>query len=268
MLLCFFCLFLSARISLSFWSARVSLPFCLQLCVSLSQLAIMGVVLCLSPFCYRCRFNWFRLHRLDEDIIASLHQSLQLIVEVDASPRIGSGIHDLGRAQLGSLPVGESLRLADLLSEEIGVQLLQAEVENTEIGGYVLNVDEQSWLKLASLVELQQVVVPGESYLRHFLVGQQSDDRWRQSQLVESEEIAYIQCAHLEQSHDKRHTFLERRACLRIYTENLLAEQKSTAASASSSFSMTLISPGKVTLGNVTIVRLSNFLKIVFIINL
>ena len=105
-------------------------------------------------------------------IIARSHKPHYFVIEVDARPSVYGGILLLLVGEHVCLPVGESLALAYLLTEEVGIQLLQALVLNTDIAYYVLNVDKPSGWELGTSIKLHYVVVPREPHHWHHAIGE------------------------------------------------------------------------------------------------
>ena len=74
---------------------------------------------------------------------------------MNAAPCIRSGISALSLSELLGFPVAESLRLADFLMEEVGVDFLQAHILDAEFLSHILQLDEISRLEIASAMQLQ-----------------------------------------------------------------------------------------------------------------
>ena len=83
-----------------------------------------------------------------------------LVIKIDASPCVYGSIFFLTFCQHVSLPIGESLALANLLAEKIGIKFLKTLVDDSQIAYYVLNVNKPSRLKLFTAMERHKVVVP------------------------------------------------------------------------------------------------------------
>ena len=144
---------------------------------------------------------------------------------MNAAPCIRSGISALSLSELLSFPVAESLRLADFLMEEVGVDFLQAHILDAEFLSHILQLDEISRLEIASAMQLQEVIMPRQSHFRHPFILQESDDGWCHTREIQAEEIAYIAGTHLQQRHLEVHTLGETWSCLRIHTQNILSQE-------------------------------------------
>lgn len=71
-------------------------------------------------------------------VIVGLAEPVELLVEMNAAPCIRSGISALSLSELLGFPVAESLRLADFLMEEVGVDFLQAHILDAEFLSHIL----------------------------------------------------------------------------------------------------------------------------------
>ena len=71
---------------------------------------------------------------------------LQELVDAKACPGVDGCIGLLRFGELGRFPIGELLGFADFLSEEYGVDLLQAHVRDLVLLDHLLQFDESSGL--------------------------------------------------------------------------------------------------------------------------
>ena len=83
---------------------------------------IVALCFCIYGFAFLFRSGLFDGHQL---IVAGLGETADFLVEADAGPGVGGGIETLAVGKRVGLPVGEPLALADLLVEEVGIELLQ-----------------------------------------------------------------------------------------------------------------------------------------------
>ena len=80
-------------------------------------------------------------------------QSKIFFIKHDTSPRVGGCIGFLLVAEHISLPIRQLLRLADFLSEKIGIEFLEAFVIYAQLLHVILQVDEQARGEIAPLVQ-------------------------------------------------------------------------------------------------------------------
>ena len=109
--------------------------------------------------------------------------------------------------------------------EDVGVELLEAEVLDAEVAHHLLQINKAAGGKIGPMVEHIHVVAQGKADLRHGRVLQQMDDTRGYAHLVETEEVALVPPAHLEQGDQVVLAFVEDGARLRIDAQDGLVEK-------------------------------------------
>ena len=142
-------------------------------------------------------------------IIACSRQAVEFLIQVYAAPSIGSCIESLRFLQIASLPIAQPLRLADFLVKQVSIQFLQTHVCDTKVLSNILQLDKVASLKSSSLMELQQVIVPGKSYFWHGGIFEQANDGRSHARMMQAEKITSIMCTHLQQRNMVSLTTLE-----------------------------------------------------------
>ena len=90
-------------------------------------MGIVALCFCIYGFAFLFRSGLFDGYQL---VVAGLGETADFLVEADAGPGVGGGIETLAVGKRVGLPVGEPLALANLLVEEVGIELLQRLVSN------------------------------------------------------------------------------------------------------------------------------------------
>ena len=133
-----------------------------------------------------------------ELVIACGRQTLEFLIQINAAPGICCCIESLRFLQIASLPIAQPLRLADFLVKQVSIQFLQTHVCDTKVLCNILQLDKVASLKSSSLMELQQVIVPGKSYFWHGGIFEQANDGRSNARMMQAEEITSIMCTHLQ----------------------------------------------------------------------
>ena len=111
--------------------------------------------------CIRC------LHLHHFIIAGTLHLG-QAVVNLHTRPGIGGGILHLRFSEGLGLPIGEALALRNLLSEEVGVNLLTAAVLDAESAYIVLQFYPVAFfgMHILAAAEHHEVILERETYLQ------------------------------------------------------------------------------------------------------
>jgi hypothetical protein len=144
--------------------------------------------------------------------------------------------------QIVGFPVGQLLALCDFLTEEIGVNFLQAHVLNAQGLHLMLELDERSGFEIPAFAQLR-MSPERESDLRDGVVAEQADDGVGHVDAVETEEEGHVAGGHLQQGYLMVDIPAEGGACLGVESQNRLLHRKSTARSASLSETILYMRP-------------------------
>ena len=163
--------------------------------------------------------------RQDNKLITRFLHAEQFLIKHDTSPCIGSGIQFLRLGKGVCLPVGESLRLAYLLAEDIGIEFLKTHVLNAELCYHILKVCEFTRLELGPPLQHPKVVMPGKANLYVSAVRQETEDAPGHPDVVEPEQEAGIAAAYLQKGNLVQPAGFKRGLCLRIKSYDVLTQQ-------------------------------------------
>lgn len=142
--------------------------------------------------------SWYSVYQLK---LACGLEPVYLLIEAQARPRIDGRILALPIGEHVSIPVAESLALADFPAEDVGVYLLQRLVHDTYLAHHILQVYQTAGLKLGTLMQRQEIVVQRQAHEGHLLVLQQPHQARWQSDPAEAEKETHVGCGDLQERH-------------------------------------------------------------------
>ncbi len=155
-----------------------------------------------------------------DDLVTTRHEGF---VDFDTGDGVERSIGQLLGIELVGFPVGETLSLAELLLEEKGVDLGQAEVGDAVVLDQRLQLDESfRFERFAPFAEILEVVLRGESDLDEVgILEELLETIGKFLNLVEPEEIAHLPHRKLDEAHAIGDALLEGRTRLGVEADEL-----------------------------------------------
>ena len=155
-----------------------------------------------------------------DNLVTTCHKGF---IDFDAGDGVERSIGQLLGIELVGFPVGETLALAELLMEEKGVNLGQAEVGDAVVLDQRLQLDKTFRFKrLAPFAEVLEIILCREPDLDEIGVFEQRlETIGKFLYLVEPEQIAHLPHRKLHKAHTIGDALLERRTRLGVEADEL-----------------------------------------------
>ena len=149
----------------------------------------------------------------------------QVFVDKERCPRVRRGIARLLGREMRVLPVGELLRLGDLLAETDSEEFLQSHIQQTVLRDHLLDIDAVGGCEIAPATQTVDIVLERQTDLAHVRVCKEIRQLLRHADMRETEEETALVGSYLHEGGGVMRAALKTRSGLRINTYHLLRSQ-------------------------------------------